>query len=139
MTLQTYRSEHNQRRLLPAHPGPPPPAKQSADGARQREGGDVVHADGDGDAAGDEGVPARAGRAGAQRGRDGEQDGGAQRPLLRHGREALARDEAGREDPDVPGRDLEQVAWYLVDSGFPQRGRLVGSEMEEEEEEEEGG
>lgn len=112
----TYRSKYNQRRVLPPHRRPPPPRQQSADGTRQRERRDVVHANGDGDAARDQGVPALAGRLGPHGGGEGEQDGRPDGPLLGHGWEALAGDQAGGENPDVAGGDLKEVTWYLVDA-----------------------
>ena len=39
----THRGQNNQRRVLPPLVRPPPPREQAADGARERERGDIVH------------------------------------------------------------------------------------------------
>ena len=82
----------------------------------QREGEreEVRHTDRDGDAPRDEGLPASVRSHDAQGCGDGKQGAGADGPFPRHGREALAGDQPGREDPHEGGRDLEWVAGDLV-------------------------
>jgi len=74
----------------------------------------VRHTDRDGDAPRDEGLPASVRSHDAQGRGDGEQGAGADGPFPRHGREALAGDQPGREDPHEGGGDLEWVAGNLV-------------------------
>jgi hypothetical protein len=111
-----YRSEHDQRRVLPPHDRPPPPAEQTPDRSCQSKGGNIVHADGDGNPARNQRVPAFPGRLGFHGGGDGKEDGSPECPFLGHGWKPLAGHQAGGEDPYVACGDLEEVAWYLVDA-----------------------
>ena len=101
--------QHNDRTLLPAPPAPPP-TDQTPARPREREARHIVHADRDRNPARQIRLPGLALAHDPQRRRDREDAAPAQRPLPRHSRQALARDEAGGEDPHVRGRDLEHTA-----------------------------